>query len=226
MNWPKDLEPLDRPIWAFARNADFPESTLVAGEVKAQFWAPIERWSRNMLVLWPNRQYDQLSDGIYETRSQRPTTSREHVDGDPDQDYDTMLLSYMERVTPQFNLRNVMRVTREADPEYLEWELSELPDRHGWNDDLAEVRAYRHEPPDLADESFAGQELARVRADNKEVFWENDWGEWYGEDKKRAMAGTLWKYGPENGGKRTRPWKEIHLTPAVYWSGRLITEDY
>ena len=179
-----------------------------------------------MLVLWTDREFDKLSDGIYERRTERATALKEHVDGDPDRDYDTLLLSQMERVTPQFILRNVMRLTRDADDEFLEWERTELPDRHGWNDDLNALRAYRHESPELDDDQYAGQELARVRQENKEVFWENDWGEWYGEDKKRAMAGALWKFVPEDGGKRTRAWKEIPLVPAIYWTGRLITEDY
>ena len=226
MGWPPDLEPLDRPLWAFARDRALPEGSVVSRDTKAAFWAPLERWHDQMLVLWESRDFDRLSQGIIDRRTERATTCREHVEGDPDRDYDTMLLSYMERTTPQFILRNVMRVTRDADPEFLEWGHSELPDRHGWNDDLDAVRAYRHEPPELQDEQFAGQELVRVREGNKEVFWENDWGEWYGEDKKRAMAGTLWKFVPEDGGKRTRPWKDIPLVPAIFWSGRLITEEY
>ena len=226
MDWPADVEPLDRPLWALFREQKAPESLLCSRQVKEDFWAPLERWSQNMLVLWTDRTFDRLSDDVFERRGERATTIRDHVDGDPDRDYDTLLLSQMERVTPQFILRNAMRITRDADGELLEWAYTDLPDRHGWNDDLNAVRAYRYESPKLEDEQFAGQELVRVREESKAVFWENDWGEWYGEDKKRAMAGALWKFVPEDGGKRTRAWKDLPLIPAIYWTGRLITEEY
>lgn len=226
MTWPADVEPLDRPLWAFARQHTTPESPICSVQTKRDFWKPLDRRTQDMLVVWTDRQIDQLSDEIFERRAERATTIKDHVDGDPDRDYDTVIVSQMERVTPQFILRNVMRVTRDADADFLDWEYAELPDRHGWSDDLTEVREYRHESPQLHGDEFAGQELLRVRAENSQVFWGNDWGEWYGEDKKRAMAGTLWKFVPEDGGKRTRPWKKIRLQPAIYWSGRLITEEY
>ena len=135
-----------------ARATGAPEGLVTSSTVKEAFWRPMERWSAEMLVLWESRQFDKLSDDIIARRAERATTRREHVEGDPDRDYDTMLISYMERTTPQFILRNVMRVTRDADPEFLEWGKATLPDRHGWNEDLAEVRAYRHEPPELSSE--------------------------------------------------------------------------
>jgi hypothetical protein len=68
--------------------------------------------------------------------------------------------------------------------------------------------------------------LVENQATAREFFVENDWEQWYGEDKKR-LTGSLWGYVPPDGGKRTRPFpKDMLVTPHKYWKGRLITEDY
>ena len=87
VNWPTDVEPMDCR-WAIARQQETPEILIRSSAAKG-FWRPLDRWSKEMLVLWTDREFDKLSDGIYERRTERATTLKDHVDGDPDRDYDT-----------------------------------------------------------------------------------------------------------------------------------------
>lgn len=202
------------------------ERALAFADIKRAFWAPIDGFGRGLSVLRDDISPDRLSPAIFAAREARATTLRNHREAHPENGYDVLLLAKMEEKTPQFNLRNVGRVTRDIEVGWIEWGLIPMPDRHGWEADLQEVRNARHEPVELTQAAWAGSASQEMRELNDVVFWENDWELWYGEDKRRASGGALWRHVPENGGKRTREWRDVRIVAHKYWKGRLITEQY
>ncbi len=203
-----------------------PELNLAHDEVKRRFWsiqAGIK--SESLVGEFIDVTPDVLANEVAERAAQRPGMIKEHREGDKELEYDTMLVGKMERTCPQFNLRNVARAILEIDMEWTEWGKIELPDRHGFEADLEEVRTARVEPPVFLTEEYSSLANRALQEDLFEVFFGNDWEQWYGEDKKRAM-GAMWLYKPEDGGKRTRPWPDIQITEHKYWKGRLITEEF
>ncbi|MFT5432287.1 MAG: hypothetical protein ACI9OJ_002986, partial [Myxococcota bacterium] len=201
------------------------EAGLAFSDIKTAFWRPLDEFGKGLTVLREDVQPDKLSAGIFEARERRATTIRNHREGHPENDYDVILIAKMEAKTPQFNLRNVGRVTRDVEVGWIEWGRVEMPDRHGYEADLIEVRTTRHQPVVPDQSAWAGTASREVRESNDVVFWENDWEQWYGDDKRREV-GSLWRYRPEGDGKRTRPWPKIRITEHKYWKGRLITEEY
>ena len=216
--------PFEPAGWRVLRSPE-EEPGLAHRAAKHGFWSrtlsararQIERRTLNLTRPSP------LADAIVARRGLRAGVVRTHRPGNEERDYDTRMLGWMDETTPQFNLRNVARVTRDVDWEYRERASLTLPDRHGYRVDLQAVRDARHEPPDLSAAEFASGSITDYRAMIRTLFVENDWEQWYGEDKKRAM-GALWRWVPADGGRRTRAWPEMVIVPHVFWRGRLIVD--
>ncbi len=211
------------------QEAPYPQVELSHDAKKAAFWQqrPTSR-PLDGCHSWMAVDPDKLSDEVVERAEKDTGLLREHVPGDPDKHHDPMLQSKMERTAPQFNLRNVPRLEKEIDTEWIEWAGIGLgPSRRGYEEDLAEVRAARHEPPTFEEAQFYSSAVnIALRKELHKVFYVNDWEQWYGEDKKRA-AGAMWKYVPPDGeGKRTREWGNVQIVEHKFWKGRLITEEY
>ena len=218
----------DRPfflkVWRFGED-NSPESALAHQPVKDQFWRRFHQLESFDDKTWLDVDTDAVAAEVAKPHEKSTGVIKDHREGDPTEEYDTSLISKMEECTPQFNLRNVMRVRREADPDFIEWNAAELPDRHGYNEDLAMVRSARLDPPVFLSDEYSSTVLRSTQRENRRVFFINDWEQWYGEDKKR-LHGSLWHFVPENGGIRTRPWEKIKIIPHKYWKGRLIQEQY
>jgi len=216
--------PLSPAIWRFGEQA-IPEGALAHQSVKDRFWRRFHQLESFECQEWIDVETDAVAAAVADPHEQPAGVIKEHREGDPNEEYDTALISKMEECTPQFNLRNVMRIPREADPDYMEWGAAQLPDRHGYNADLAMVRSARLDPPVFFSDEYSSSVLRHTQRENRRVFYVNDWEQWYGEDKHRAY-GSLWHFIPENGGIRTRPWEKIKIIPHKYWKGRLIQEEY
>jgi hypothetical protein len=224
---PGESVPLEPAVWRHQESLH-PQSGLSHDAVKEAFWhaRPGHRSMRGADD-WIEVDVDKLS-AVVAKRAERATAlCREHKEGDPEVNYDLGLVGKMERTTPQFNLRNVNRLIKEVDTEWIEWEAMSLgPSRRAYEQDLEEVRTHRHEPPVFASEFYSSNVNTALAAQFKKVFKTNDWEQWYGEDKKREV-GAMWKYIPPDGkGIRTRPWPELLITAHTFWKGRLITEEY
>lgn len=202
-----------------------PEVELCRPKAKRAFW-----YSRNKTLQMATRSYidvnpDRLSAEVMARTGKRATLRRDHREAHPENEYDTILVAKMERTTPQFNLRNVHRVVKDIDLEWTEWGSLSLPDRHGFEADLKHVRTFKHEPPVFESQFYSSNVNNALRRELNKVFYINDWEQWYGEDKRRAVGAT-WLYVPEDGGVRTRPWGDVRIVEHKFWKGRLITEEY
>lgn len=203
-----------------------PEVDLAFSRTKRQFWKRSLAWSTNLVHIEERPDALPLAGTVAERHKRDATLARRHREGNPDEDYDTSLVDRMDEKTPQFKLRNVDRYVMESDSDEIEWSKQPTPDRRAYEKDLAEVRAARHEPPDLGADLMAGAVVGEVRTKNRHVFLALDWGEWLGQEAKRDAGGRLWTYVPKDGGLRTRPWPEMRITAHKFWKGRLITEQY
>lgn len=218
-------DPLDlTPLWRQLKHRG-PELGLAFNPIKEAFWVARDRIFAPMGMRWMALEPDRLSAPILERTGRRMELGKAMREGDPDTEYDTRIAGWMERTTPQFNLRNVPRKVVDVEPGWIDWEGHTVPDRTGYEKDLAEVRAARHEPPEFLSMYYSSNVSVALRGDLTEVLRLNDWEQWYGEDKKREM-GALWRYVPPDGGIRTRPWPELLITAHKYWKGRLITQEY
>lgn len=220
-----EIQPLNPRVWALA-DTDNPENGLAHQDAKARFWVGPLRGTDTADQEFLNVTVDETAEAIFARNEQNPCSHKPIQAGDPDSNYDHTLSAHMDHRTPQFNLRNVMRVVLDSDMEFMEWGKHELPDRRGFNQDLREVRAARHDAPDFQTQNYATMALVENQRLTHTIFVQNDWEKWYGEDKKR-LAGSLWAYIPADGGRRTRPVpKDMLVTPHKFWKGRMITEDY
>lgn len=205
-----------------------PEAGLAFNGVKQLFWgAQCSTSPMQGAYGWLRLHPDKLSDEVAHRGARRTGMVKPHREGHPEEEYDTLLVGKMERTTPQFNLRNVMRLEKEIDPEWVEWDKMSLGiDRRGYDEDLEEVRTIRWKRPEFMTLFYSSSVSYHLRNELVKVFITNDWEQWYGEDKKRA-AGSMWKYFPPDGeGKRTRAWPEMVIREHRYWKGRLITEEF
>lgn len=195
-----------------------PECGLAFDRIKRRFWRGPEQTRDALWRRWLDVTPDALSNAIF-ARAAAQTVAKPIRAGDKDKDVKSEILAHLDHRTPQYNLRNVARLTREQDD--IQWGKQPLPDRRGYHEDLAEVRAAKIDPPEFHEEVYAGAALTQFREMQLAVYIMNDWEQWYGEDKKRVY-GSMWKYVPDGGGKRTRPWPEIRLKEHKYWKGRLM----
>ncbi len=209
-----------------ADDAGNPEPDLAFVSLKRRFWRRNLGWSKGLVRAEDRADAVPLATQVSERHKETPTLSVPHREGNPDEDYDTSLVDRMDEKTPQFKLRNVDRYVMESDTDRIEWAESAMPDRRAYEKDLAEVRAARHEPPELGMADMAGGVVNDVRRRNRHVFRAIDWGEWLGQEHKRDSGGRLWTYKPPGDGLRTRPWMEIRIVEHKFWKGRLITEQY
>jgi hypothetical protein len=219
-----EVEPLELRIWEFA-DRPIPQADLAFAGVKAAFWKNPNKVQRTGRREWLDVKADRISHRATRYLDSNPGVLRRHREAHPKDEYDLSLDSKMQECTPQFNLRNVMRLDMEVDLDWIEWTRHVFADRKAHQSDLDWVRGYRHESPEFYVDDYASGAVSKHQAEYRAVFRENDWEKWYGEDKKR-LHGALWRYVPEDGGKRTRPWPEIKLKPNIYWKGRMITQEY
>jgi hypothetical protein len=212
---------LECKLWRLSQ-IEGPETPFANSDIKARFW---KHWQD--LETFDEHEWldvnDKVAGEVARAHQKSPRLLKEHREGDPNTEYDTSLVSKMEECTPQFNLRNVMRIRRDVDMDYMEWTPSTFPNRHGYRDDLAEVRATRFEPPVFFTRDYASNAMSETRRDNWTIFYINDWEQWFGQDKRRQV-GAMWQFVPEDGGIRTRPWDKVKVVPHKYWKGRLIQD--
>ena len=205
---------------------ELPECGASFAAQKRLFWRRNLGWGRDLLTVEDTPDPVPLSAAVEKRTAALPTLSVPHREGNPDTEYDVAILGTMEHKTPQFNLRNVERHILEGETEDIQWTRNELPDRNAYEKDLAEVRAAHHEPPVLTMADYAGDVVRDLRESNDRVFFELDWEQWLGGEKKKDSGGKLWTYKPADGGVRTRPWPKLRLTEHKFWKGRMITEQY
>ena len=215
---------LEPSVWRLQTAA--PQADLVKPEVRERCWREqsSER-ARQLERSWLSPEVATLVDPIMERTGQRVSMVRTMREAHPENEYDHVLIAKMEAVTPQFNLRNVMRMILEVDSEWVEWGKHVLPDRAGYTADLKMVRETRVDPPVFVDAEYSSRAVDQSLELHDKLFRINDWEKWYGEDKKRA-AGATWAFVPEDGGVRTRAWEKVKVVENKYWKGRLITQDY
>jgi hypothetical protein len=215
---------LEPSVWRLQTAA--PQADLVKPEVRERFWrAQSSERARQLDRRWLSPEVASLVAPIMERTGKQVCMVHTMREGHPEDEYDHVLISKMEAVTPQFNLRNVMRMVLEVESEWVEWGKHVLPDRAGYTADLKMVREARVEPPAFVEEEYSSRAVEESLELHDKVFRINDWEKWYGEDKKRA-AGAMWAFVPEDGGVRTRPWKKVEIVEHKFWKGRLITQDY
>ncbi len=210
-------------LWRYELGAT-PELCVAGAASKARFWGPIQRlMAGTMAPVIRLPEPDRLTASIVAKGDKRYGLIKPHREGNPDTEVDATTLSRLEHRTPQFNLRNVERLEKDLDLENIEWTQAEIPDRRGFQKDLAEVRAARLEAPEFLTDIYSTLALHDWQDTYAAVFRENDWEKWYGNENKRSV-GSLWRFVPADGGKRTRPWQDVKVVPYKYWRGRLMAE--
>ena len=216
---------LELKVWRDA-TLPAPQGSMAFADTRAQFWKRSIQRDRMAHPEFMALEPDPISDALWQKANQTAGVVKPMREADKDLEYPVEVISQMQHTTPQFHLRNVMRLTRDVEDEYIDWAAHDLPSRDGYTEDLQEVRTARHDPPEFDSSTYGSSAVQQLQDFTRAVFVENDWEQWYGEDKKRAV-GAMWQWVPPDGGKRTRPFpKDMLITPHKYWKGRLITEEY
>jgi hypothetical protein len=105
------------------------------------------------------------------------------------------LADWLRQCEPQFNLRNLGRAERFADPAMrLPLEASKIP-LGPTGDELKEVREARHEPPELLEDDTMAL-MGRYRAWVRWLYRVTDWEMHFGQEVKTKLEVPLWQYDP------------------------------
>ncbi len=102
----------------------------------------------------------------------------------------------MEHKTPQFFLRNILRVERFVE-DAPEFEVTQVRDLEAENV-VQQLRSLRYEPPALLTE-WNMTRVVELRALMRRLFFEDDWTRRFGRELKERVHGPLFRYDPDAG---------------------------